>query len=99
MERNSKDWVYNNKTVQSLFSATCGHYCVHFILYHCRGYSMRDMVSRFSSNLTENDRNIDCLFLISHSCKSNTQTYFFTLVQSPAKFTSTQKMHFFHLYF
>ena len=46
-------------TVQSLFSTTCGHYCVYFILYRCHGYSMRDIVSRFSSNLTENDRNIN----------------------------------------
>ena len=59
MERNSNDWIYNNKTVQSLFSTTCGHYCVYFILYRCRGYSMHDIVSRFLSNLTENDRNIN----------------------------------------
>ena len=37
----------------------CGHYCVYFILYRCCGYSMRDIVSHFSSNLTENDRNIN----------------------------------------
>ena len=59
MERNSNGWIHNNKTVQSLFSTTCGHYCVYFILYRCSGYSMRDIVSRFSSNLTENDRNIN----------------------------------------
>ena len=59
MERNSNGWIYNNKTVQSLFSTTCSHYCVYFILYRCRGYSMHDIVSRFSSNLTENDRNIN----------------------------------------
>ena len=59
MERNSNDWVYNNNTVQSLLSRTCGHYCEYFILYHCRGHSMRDIVSRFSLNLIENDRNID----------------------------------------
>ena len=66
MERNSKEWVYNNKTLQSLFSATCGHYCVHFVLYRCRGYSMRDIVSRFSSNLTENNREVD-LFISAFS--------------------------------
>ena len=59
MEHNSNGWIYNNKTVQSLFFTTCGHYCVYFILYRCRGYSMRDIVSRFSSNLTENNRNIN----------------------------------------
>ena len=59
MERNSKTWIYNDKTVQSLFSTMCGHYCVYFILYRCRGYSMHYIVSHFSSNLTENDRKVD----------------------------------------
>ena len=59
MERNSKTWIYNDKTVQSLFSTRCGHYCVYFILYRCRGYRMRYIVSRFSSNLAENDRKVD----------------------------------------
>ena len=66
MERNSNNWIYNEKTVQSLFSTMCGHYCVYFILYCCHGYSMRDIVSRFSSNLTENGRNIN-LFICAFS--------------------------------
>ena len=59
VERNSKEWVYNNKTPQSLFSTTCGHYCVYLALYRSCGYSMRDIACRFSSNLTENDRKVD----------------------------------------
>ena len=59
MECNSKTWVYKDKTEQSLFCTTCGHYCVCFILYCCRDYSMRNIASRFSSNLTENDRKAD----------------------------------------
>ena len=59
MERNSKTWIYNDKTVQSMFSTPCGHYCVHFISYCFRSYSMRYIVFRFSSNLTENDRKVD----------------------------------------
>ena len=59
MVRYSKEWVYNDETLQSLFSTTCGHYCVYFVLYRCRGYSMRDIVSGFSSNLTENDCKVD----------------------------------------
>ena len=66
MERNSKYWVYNSKTVQSLFSRTCDHYCVYFILYRCRGCSMRDIVSHFSSDVTENDCKID-LFIYAFS--------------------------------
>ena len=66
MERNSKEWVHNDKTLQNLFSTTCGHYCVYFVFYRCRGYSMRDIVSRFSFNLTENDRKVD-LFICAFS--------------------------------
>ena len=33
MERNSNGWMYNNKTVQSLISTTCGHYvCILFCI-------------------------------------------------------------------
>ena len=31
MDRFSLDWIYNRKTIQSLFSNVCGHYCVYFI--------------------------------------------------------------------
>jgi len=58
MDRNSKRWTYNQKTLQSLFSATCGHYCIYFILFRSRGHSMQSITSRFSKNLTENDRKI-----------------------------------------
>ena len=58
MNANSTSWVYNKKTLQSLFSKMCGHYCVYFILFRCRGLSMRDITSHFSSNLTENDRRV-----------------------------------------
>ena len=58
MNKNSTSWDFNKKTLQSLFSNVCGHYCIYFILFRCRGVSMRDITAHFSSNLTENDRRV-----------------------------------------
>ena len=49
------DWIYNCKTLQALFSSVCGHYCVYFVLFRCRGVPLRAIVSDFTSNLSEND--------------------------------------------
>ena len=34
MNRFLLDWIYNRKTMQSLFSNACRHYCVYFILFY-----------------------------------------------------------------
>ena len=56
MNRYSRDWIWNKKTLQALFSTVCGHYCVYFVLFRCRGKTLFDIVKPFSPNLTENDR-------------------------------------------
>ena len=33
MDRFSLDWIYNRKTIQSLFSNVCGHYCVYLFYF------------------------------------------------------------------
>ena len=58
MDRFSLDWIYNRKTIQSLFSNVCGHYCVYFILFRCRNISLHAILSIFTLNLTENDRRV-----------------------------------------
>ena len=56
MNRNSKKWIWNRKTLQGLYSAVCGQYCIYFVLFRCRGVSLRSIPSHFLSNLSENDR-------------------------------------------
>ena len=51
-------WIYNRKTLQAYLSSFCGHYCVYFILFRCRGVPLHVIVFDFTSNLTENDRSI-----------------------------------------
>ena len=58
MNRNSKQWIWNRKTLQELYSAVCGQYCIYFVLFRCRGVSLRSVTSHFSSNLSENDHRI-----------------------------------------
>ena len=58
MDRFSLDWIYNRKTMQSLFLNVCGHYCVYFILFHCRNISLHAIPSVFTLNLTENSRRV-----------------------------------------
>ena len=58
MNRNSKKWIWNRKTLQGLYSAVCGQYCIYFVLLRCRGVSLRSVTSHFSSNFSENDRRI-----------------------------------------
>ena len=47
-----------SQNLTSVLSSFCGHYCVYFILFRCRGVSLHAIVSDFTSNLTENDRSI-----------------------------------------
>ena len=58
MNQNSTSWISNKETIQSLSSKVCGHYCVYFILFRCRGLRMHTITAHFSSNLAENDRRI-----------------------------------------
>ena len=50
-----KNWIYNKKLLQALLSDVCGAYCVYFILFSARGYSLAQIQSHFSGNLYSND--------------------------------------------
>ena len=44
LECNGKQFIYNNQMLQGQFSAVCGHYCVFYAYYRCRGKSMSNIV-------------------------------------------------------
>ena len=48
----------NHKTIQSLLSNACDHYCVYLILFCCYGITLPTVVFVFISNLTESDRRV-----------------------------------------
>ena len=55
LKNNSCSWTFNTLTLQSINSKVCGHYCLYFALFRCRGVSMKTIVNRFSSNKSRND--------------------------------------------
>ena len=61
MNHSFMDWMYNHKTIQSLFLNVCGYCCIYFILFRCRGIPMRSIAIVFISNLPENDRRMSQL--------------------------------------
>ena len=55
------------KSYKRIIPDFCGHYCVYFILFRCRGVPLHAIVSDFTSNLAENDRSTLILFAIYHN--------------------------------
>ena len=56
LARNSLQWTYIPRTVQSAFSNVCGHICIYYIFYRCRNVSMGTIMYKFTINLEQNDR-------------------------------------------
>ena len=55
LKNNSNDWKFNPVTLQTANSKVCGHYCLYYALFHCRGIDMSNIVHRFSINKRQND--------------------------------------------
>lgn len=45
----------NSKILQCSNSQTCGHYCLYYLLFRCRGYPLSEIVSWFTSDCMYND--------------------------------------------
>ena len=52
---NSRSWTCNTKQIQSLSSSVCGHYCIAFAYFVCRGKSMNTFLLNFNQNRDLND--------------------------------------------
>ena len=59
LDRSCKTWLYNKKCLQGIFSTTCGHYCLFYILHRARGVSLRVIVDMFTSNTDYNDDTVN----------------------------------------
>ena len=55
LNNNSNSWKFNSKTLQSIDSKVCGHYCLYFALFRSRQVSMSTIVICFSSSKSRND--------------------------------------------
>lgn len=57
-----KNYFFNCKQIQSVYSNSCGYFCMAFVLSFILGIKYEDFLSEFSENVDQNDRL--CLSLI-----------------------------------
>ena len=62
MDRQCKIWTKNTTDLQAFDSSVCGQYCVLYLLYKAHGYSMSEILSRFSSDCSLNDTFVNLVF-------------------------------------
>ncbi len=55
IRRNCNYYTFNSQLLQSDFSSVCGHYCLCYLYFKTNGYSLRDFLSIFSTNVNKND--------------------------------------------
>ena len=55
LNRNCRNWIFNNKHVQSAISRFCGHYCILYCLHRCRGENLNAIVGKFTMDTGLND--------------------------------------------
>ena len=65
LEQNSRTYSFNNTCLQSLYSRVCGQYCLYFLLFKARGFSLETIVNRFTANKRLNDEFVS-QFIVNH---------------------------------
>ena len=55
LTKNCPTWEYNKCQIQSPFVSTCGQYCIYFLLYKCRGNSLKQIIKTFE-DFEDNDQ-------------------------------------------
>ena len=47
--------IWNEKQLQNVISKFCGHYCISYYLYRCRGVDVRKLAKMFIKDTSIND--------------------------------------------
>ena len=55
-------FMYNDTRVQAYHSDSCGLFCLFYCYFRCRGFSFRDIVNMFSSNLNINEHIVNYFY-------------------------------------
>ncbi len=59
----SSEWNYNKQRIQGDSSASCGYYCIYFLLLKSRHFSLNDVVGLFSkTNFDLNDFKVEHIY-------------------------------------
>lgn len=83
MQKNSNVWTYNTQGLQDYFSTVCGNYCVVYLYFKTRHYTMKDFLGLFSSDRLNNDLLIKYLYSRIFVGKNNKQILKQVLLQTP----------------
>jgi len=52
---NISEIIYNHKRIQSIFSISCGAFCILYLKMRCNKYSFHEFLKLFSSNTLNNE--------------------------------------------
>jgi hypothetical protein len=58
LDRNCITWQYSNKRVQTALTSVCGQYCIYFLHFRCRDFSLQSILSRFGDDFVKNDTDV-----------------------------------------
>jgi len=50
LQKNTADWIHNDRLLQGVLSSTCGQYCIFYLLHRCRSVPMSDIVTMFNEH-------------------------------------------------
>ena len=59
LNRHCKRWTYNQSGLQGPLSATCGQYCIFYLLHRCKGIPLHDIVNMFTHDKELNDEMVN----------------------------------------
>ena len=52
-------WTFNHRTLQSAWTAVCGHYCIFYLAHRANGYSMNKIINLFDHDSMSNDVHVE----------------------------------------
>ena len=68
-----KVYQYNPCMIQSLFSTSCGQFCIFYLVHRCKGVSLQKVMNMFNINNVEYNENLVKTFVKPHTkvCAKN----------------------------
>ena len=55
LRQNGPEFIYNTRRIQDVRTWTCGPYCLFYALLRCCGWTLKDIVNVFDSDLRSNE--------------------------------------------
>lgn len=59
LKKNCSEHSFNTRELQTLWSDTCGQFCLYHLLFRCRQIPANDIIKQFSRNKVINDHMVD----------------------------------------